>query len=356
MNEGRSAVRQPPSARPASGDAEQTDRRLLEEFLNDRNEAAFEALVKRHGPMVYGVCLRVLHDAHAAEDAFQATFLVLLRKSPTLKAPRLLANWLYGVAYRVASKAKLKLSRRESREHSQADLTSVAAPLGREDLEWEEIRSIMDEEISRLPEKHRGPLVLCDLEGRTHAEAARELGCPAGSMSWRLEKARETFRQRLRRRGVKLSGALLAALLSQEAAPAAVPTGLLQTTIEAARLADAGQPAVSQGLSDQVLELAEAVIKENAAPAWGVAGIAVAILLSALAALGLSTAVLTADERDRSGPEPLKECLPAEPAESVGGCALADAPDETAQRPGDQADVDPAPCTEVDPDSSSPSN
>lgn len=293
------------------------DDRLLDRFVNQRDEAAFETLVRRHGPMVYGVCRRVLGDAHEAEDAFQATFLVLARRSRTLRAPDRLANWLYGVAYRVASKAKSKMPRKPS---SQPEQVAVAAPETPAAVEWDEIRSIMDEEMSRLPEKHRAALVLCYLQGRTHAEAARELGCPEGSMSWRLAEARETFRRRLVRRGVVLSAGLLALLLLENAAPAAVPPALVLTTVEIARTAAAGGAVAGGSVSAGAAQLADAVLKDAAVRRLVPAAVLALILLLTAVVGGVSTAASGSEDTDAGWAKWLRFWSSGSAERSGGGC------------------------------------
>jgi RNA polymerase sigma factor (sigma-70 family) len=151
-----------------------TDGQLLDRFVRHRNEAAFSALVERHGPMVMGICRRVLCNSHDAEDAFQATFLVLVRRSKDIARPGLLANWLYGVAYRTAAKAKADVLRRRTREAQAASNHQANAP-GDQDL-WNDVRPILDEEINLLPVKYRTPVVLCYLQGKTNEEAARQQG------------------------------------------------------------------------------------------------------------------------------------------------------------------------------------
>jgi len=230
---------------------EASDAELLKRFSLRRDEAAFTALVNRHGPMVQGVCRRILGDAHAAEDVFQAVFLVLVRKSATIRRPELLANWLYGVACRVARKARLKAIRNEARERWAEKMPTREQVL---DLEWGELKQVLDEEMSQLPEKYRAPLVLCYLHGQTNAQAAAQLGWPAGSISERLARAREMLRRRLTRRGLNLSAALLAILLSQKAASAAISPALVATTVESA-VSYAANSQAARGLSPNVLEL-----------------------------------------------------------------------------------------------------
>src|SRR5262249_43793015 len=148
----------------------------------------FEVLLRRHGPMVYGVCRRVLHDPHETDDAFQATFLVLIRKARSLSQRERVANWLYGVAYRTALKVRTNAARRRTRQET---MTDVPATVAEDEVLWRDLRPVLDEELNRLPAKYRIPVVLCYLEGKTFTEAAQELGWPAGTVSGRLARARE---------------------------------------------------------------------------------------------------------------------------------------------------------------------
>src|SRR5229473_8244820 len=189
--------------------AELTDGDLVKRYLQQRDEAAFEALVRRHGPMVMGVCRRVLHTSHDAEDAFQATFLVLVRKASTLRSPGLVANWLHGVAYRTALHARKHSAKRRAKEAK-----VVREPQTPEDT-WADLRPVLDQELQRLPAKYRAVLVLCDLEGKTRKEAARQIGCPEGTVASRLASARVMLAKRLSRYAPAISGGVLAAMLAQ---------------------------------------------------------------------------------------------------------------------------------------------
>jgi RNA polymerase sigma factor (sigma-70 family) len=204
-----------------------TDAGLLARFLAGRDEAAFEALVRRHGPMVLGVCRRVLGNAHDAEDAFQATFLVLARKGASVRVGGSVGSWLYGVARRTALHARRVDARRRAREsgvmHRQE--TAAADP-------WDGLREALDVELERLPEKYRTAVVLCDLEGRPRREAARQLGVPEGTLAGRLATARRLLARRLARHGVSLPAGALAAALAGGAA--AVPPPLVAATVRAA--------------------------------------------------------------------------------------------------------------------------
>jgi RNA polymerase sigma factor (sigma-70 family) len=213
---------------------------LLERFVTGNDEVAFEALVARHGPMVLGVCRHLLRDPNDVDDAFQATFLVLVRKASTLRRRDLLGNWLYGVAYRVAARARNLSARRNSRVTSGQDsvesLTNqeCGPDVGRDQAMHLEQGPWLHQEVSHLPEKYRIPIVLCYFEGLTHDEAALRLGWPLGTVKGRLARARDLLRRRLTRRGVTLSAAALGSHLAVIEAKAAVPASLRLTTLQAA--------------------------------------------------------------------------------------------------------------------------
>src|SRR5271168_5195158 len=179
-----------------------TDAQLLDRFRarSDLNssEAAFAGLMARHGPMVLGVCRRALRNPDDVADAFQATFLILVRRADTVRVEDSLGRWLYGVSRRVSVRAKLAAARRSAREVREIEF--AAAPAA--DADFDELREVLDEEIGRLPEKFRRAVVLCELEGCGHDEAARQLGCAIGTVKSRLSRAREKLRSRLIRRGV----------------------------------------------------------------------------------------------------------------------------------------------------------
>jgi RNA polymerase sigma factor (sigma-70 family) len=218
---------------------EATDGQLLERFRTDRDEAAFETLVLRHGPMVFGVCRRVLGNVHDAEDAFQATFLILARKPASVRKRGSLGSFLYGVAHRAALQAKRALLRRRAREASVMPRNEST----HDEDTWCGLREALDEELGRLPENYRCPLVLCDLEGRTRREAARQLGLPEGTVASRLARARRLLAKRLARHGLSLSGGAVPAALAEGAASAAVPVRLVVTTVKTATLVAVGQGA-----------------------------------------------------------------------------------------------------------------
>jgi len=212
------------------------DGALLARFFRNKEDAAFSTLVERHGPLVFGVCRRVLNDANDAEDAFQATFLVLVRKGATLRDPGRLPSWLFGVAYRTARKLKSKAVQRTKSERQAGEMPTKSDV---SEMTYDELRSVLDEEISQLPEKYALPLVLCYLQGKTNAQAAAQLGWPEGSISRRLSRARELLRSRLAKRGMALSVALIAAVFARPAA-AVVSRELLVATTRAATLAAEG--------------------------------------------------------------------------------------------------------------------
>jgi RNA polymerase sigma factor (sigma-70 family) len=237
--------------------ADRTDAQLLECFVSRRETVALEVLVRRHGRMVWNVCRRVLGNHHDAEDAFQATFLVLVRKAASIRSRAHVGNWLYGVAHQTALKARATRARRRQRESSVA---SMPEPAVRDQDLWGDLRPLLDQEVSRLPPKQRTALVLCALEGKTLREAARELGCPEGTVASRLARARALLAKRLTRQGVLLSGAALTCVLSQRATSAAVPGSVTASTITAVTRVAAGQAAAGVA-SVRAAALLEGVMK-----------------------------------------------------------------------------------------------
>ena len=282
-----------------------TDGQLLAGYVSGRDEAALAALVRRHGPMVWGVCRRVLGNWHDAEDAFQATFLVLVRKAASIASRELLAGWLYGVAHQTALNARTTTARRRVRERQVTQMPEASSQgSGVRDQEWHELQARLDQELSRLPDKYRLPILLCDLEGRTRQEAARQLGCPPGTVAGRLARARVMLAQRLARRGLAVSGGALAALLSQHAASASVPAALVGSTITAARLFAAGQATALGVNSTKAVALAEGVLKAMLLTKLKMgAALLLALAAVSLGALGrLSTDVRAAQEEARKSP------------------------------------------------------
>lgn len=226
----------------SAGMAAQSDGQLLERFLHQEDVAAFEVLVERHAGLVMGVCERVLRHRQDAEDAVQATFMVLVRQGSTMIGQGNLAGWLYGVALHTSLYARRQAARRRSVE-SQCNVPRAVGDASLDAI-WRDLRLVLDDELGRLPSKYRDPLILCYLEGQTNEQAARILGWTKGTVSGRLARARDLLRARLTRRGLALSGVVLAAALSQQGA-AAASTTLIQATVKAGAGFVAGTVTVS---------------------------------------------------------------------------------------------------------------
>jgi RNA polymerase sigma factor (sigma-70 family) len=261
-----------------------TDGELLELYATRREAAAFEALVRRHGPMVLRVCRRVLRNEADAEDAFQATFLVLVRKAASIRCPNTVSNWLYGVAYNTALKAKAMYHTRQAKER---EAGTVPKDEARAEV-WREVQALLDAELSGLPDKYRVPIVLCDLEGKTIKEAARHLGWPQGTVATRLTRGRAQLAKRLTRHGLTLSGGVIAAALSQGEVSAGVPWALIDSTTKAASLiAAAGPAAACRVISTSVAALTERMVRS-----MSLTGLKVVVpLVLAVALIGGSTGV-----------------------------------------------------------------
>jgi RNA polymerase sigma factor (sigma-70 family) len=260
------------------------DGELLQRFLNDRDEGAFQQLLRRHGPMVLATCRRILGDAHEAEDGFQATFLILARKGRSILKHGSLGTWLHRVAYHVAINARARAVRQLAREREVAQMASSKPET---DPAGAELSRLLDEELRRLPDKYRAPLVLCYLEGKTHEEAARELHWPTGSMSRRLARGQQLLQQRLLRRGLVFSVTGLTVALNSQASHAAVPLALLDATTRAAVPVAAGKAAAG------VASANVAALMEETVAAMSVAKIKVAVLVFlavALATAGVAVA------------------------------------------------------------------
>lgn len=251
-----------------------TDGQLLERFIVRREEAAFATLVRRHGPMVLGVCRRILGSVHDADDAFQATFLVLVRRAEAVVPREQVGVWLHGVAYRIALKARSMAARRRRKERCAARSERVEAPTP------DDLRVLLDRELVRLPDKYRTPLILCELEGRSRREAARQLGLPEGTLSSRLATARTMLARRLTRDSLVVS---------------AVPVALTASTVRAAARVAIGE---ASGLSDSVVALTEGVFQTMKPTYWQMA---VAVLMfAAVGGAGLLTRqVFAGDKADK---------------------------------------------------------
>src|SRR5262245_4070556 len=259
----------------------QTDGQLLDRYVAGRDDIAFEALVRRHGPMVQGVCRRLLVNPSDADDAFQATFLVLVRKAPSVFPREKIASWLYGVADRAAQKAGAVAARRRVRERQVETLpepTSVADGL------WHDLLPLLDQELSRLPDKYRLPLVLCDLEGHTRSEAAEHLRWPEGTVAGRLVRARSLLTRRMSRYGLPLSAGVLTAVFSQNAACAGVQVALIESTCRAA--ATFAARAASGVVSEKVLGLTTGVLQTMLRKKIKLAGAAILLAILAMGVAG----------------------------------------------------------------------
>jgi RNA polymerase sigma factor (sigma-70 family) len=289
---------------------------LVERFLAGRDEAAFQAILHRHGPMVFRVCRRVLRHEQDVEDAFQATFLVLARQARTIRKLASLASWLHGVAYRAALTARASAARRREHEsHAGAAAPEAALP---DEVSWKELRSLLDEELTRLPERLRSPLVLCYLEGLTQDEAARQLGWSKSTCRRNLERARELLGGRLARRGVTLSAALLAPLLCESAVSAAVSPELIASAAKAAADVAVGTAAA---VPARVAALAGGLARSGVACKWKL----LAVLVLAVFVAGIGGAAVTRNappdkpppstrhEEDVSAPAPAEDRVAPRP-------------------------------------------
>jgi RNA polymerase sigma factor (sigma-70 family) len=271
--------------RLAGESAVAADGDLLARFANNRDEAAFELLVWRHHRLVLGVCRKVLRDPHAADDAFQATFLILARKAGTIARRAAVAGWLYRVAYRCAQRARREAARHAARSVSGQDLLTIpTSPAPEPAADRSDNDGLLTEELAQLPERYRLPVVLCYLEGRTYDDAAARIGCPKGTLSTRLTRARELLRARLAARGVTVSAAAITALLTDAASPAA-PTALLADTLKLATAASGAGAIVP--VSPDAAALAEGVMR---AMYWNRFKVAV-IAFAALAVVGTGVGI-----------------------------------------------------------------
>jgi RNA polymerase sigma factor (sigma-70 family) len=275
------------------------DGELLSRFVDAQDEAAFEGLVRRHSPMVWGVCQRLLTHRQDAEDAFQTTFLVLARKASGIGRREQLANWLFGVARRAALALRRSRGRRAVHEFVYGevpDVRHISPEL------WTEVSAILDEEIARLPGKYRLPLLLCCLEGRTHAEAAEALDWPVGTVAGRLSRGRELLRNRLRRRGVELGAATLSAVLTHDVVTAVPPALVNYSVTTSVAYARAGVLAAT--LSATVAITTHAVLRQMA-----VSRVATVLLALGLLATFITGTALLITRPDTPPPDVLAETL-----------------------------------------------
>ena len=281
----------------------QTDGELVREFVACNSPVAFAGLVERHGPMVLGVCLRVLRHRQDAEDAFQATFLVLARKAGSVLPGDAVGNWLHGVALKTAVRARAIGMKRRSRE----TLVPSVPEAAQRESGWDDVAEVLDAELRSLPNHYRTVLLLCDVEGRTRADAAHQLGCPEGSVSSRLSRARAMLAKRLTKRGVTLPAGAVALLVGQHAA-GAVPAALVTSTVAAVGSLAAGS-VLGSGVSPAVTTLTEGMLKAMFITKLKTA--TVAAVLIGLLGLGGVAGLGRADGQDP--PEKAKAEAPKQP-------------------------------------------
>src|SRR6266404_217558 len=262
----------------------ESDADLLASFLSHSDSRAVSVLIRRHAPMVWGVCRRILLDHHDAEDAFQATFLVLLRKANTIKPRSMVGNWLHGVALQTALKARAMTMKRSTREKPMATVPDPAPKTTGD----HPMLAFLDEELNRLPEKYRVVLVLCDLQGKTRAEAAKELGWAEGTVASRLARGRQMLATRLGRRGTVVSAAAISALLANNVASAA-PASVVASTVQAAITIVSAKTMAAAGLSQHVITLADGVVKTMLLSKLKL--VCVTLTIAVLACFGIGSAI-----------------------------------------------------------------
>jgi RNA polymerase sigma factor (sigma-70 family) len=321
-----------------------SDGELLSRYVADRDAEAFAALVRRHGPMVRGVCRRILRNDHDAEDAFQATFLVLVRKAKTIKPRAVVGNWLYGVAYHTAVRARAIAAKRRGREidATQGPEPSVAA----DNREFADILPLLDRKLNALPDKYRAPIVLCDLEGRTRKEAAQQLGWPEGTVAGRLARGRAILARRLG----KMIGVLSLALAAE--ASARVPLPLVEATLRAAsmyaHMCAAGSAAAV--ISGPVAALTEGVVNAMIVAKLKTAAVVLALVVVVGAGTGgllfrtqAADAQVGDDPRAPTNPAPISQLpnTPATPPQAPNALAppqlpQAPPPDNAFSKPDDK--------------------
>jgi RNA polymerase sigma factor (sigma-70 family) len=289
---------------------ELADRELLERFIQDRDEAAFAAIVERHGGLVAGVCRQILSDQHFVEDASQATFLVLARKAASIRKHESLGSWLHGVACRVSRKLRADVQRRAAWDVSAAD---VPCPDATAEITWREGLAVFHEELQRLPATYRTALVLCYLEGRSQDEVATELGCSPAALRGRLLRARECLRRRLVRRGMGLGASVLGAVLVSTHVAVALPPALAIGVTKATAKLLAGHD-LAQVVPARVATLTEGVL--TAMSATRLKLVAALVLTLCLLTVGAGAFAWTAPGRGQT--PPAKGAAPAPAQVSPG--------------------------------------
>ena len=306
-----------------------SDGSLLEQYLTGSevdSQEAFRALVVRHGPMVFGICRHVLNEQHEAEDAFQATFLVLAQKGSTIRNRTVLAGWLHEVAHRIAIKARLSAARRRTLERQAMAMSPSATEPNKqsEAAAWNELRPVLHAEVDRLPDKYRLPVILSYLEGKTNEEVAEILGWPVGTVKGRLSRARDLLRSRLMRRGLTLSAVFLLTALSQGRVFAeVVPAELVRQTVRLAgrfgrrtasagpnsnRLENATQGALPEKLASLVRVDPKHLLLGRRPPGW----LVISVVFAALS-VGIGVAAASAPAVSPTLGSALTDLMPGRP-------------------------------------------
>jgi RNA polymerase sigma factor (sigma-70 family) len=293
--------------------AKRSDAQLLERFILTKDEAAFESLLWRHGPMVLALCQRMLRHRHNAEDVFQAVFLVFFRKAHSISRGDCVASWLYKVAYRLAARAR---ARTADRTNDDSHVESLLAPEQPDAFHSADLRAILDDALSRLPEKYRVPLVLHYLEGKSVQLAAEEIGCPLGTVSGRMHRGRELLRRRLARRGVALSGAIVPVVLARAGEAAALTTLPTSAILDAVRVL-AGKSAAAGTASATATALAESAGRILPFARWKIATLVLLVL--GVAGLGAGLAARRPESPElaaRAVEDPINLRVPPRAAEA----------------------------------------
>jgi RNA polymerase sigma factor (sigma-70 family) len=280
-----------------------SDAELLDRYLTQHDDSAFEVLVWRHGGMVLGVCRRILRGTQDIEDAFQATFLTLVRRASTISKREALGSWLYKVAYRIALAAQAQAAKRPASLDREIGVNGEL-----EATQWRDLRPVIDEEINCLPVRYRAPFVLCYLEGKTTDEAARQLGWPRGTVATRLAGARKRLRMALTRRGITLGGGVLGASLAGSIEAQSLPPSWILAVMRVIRLT-AGDPR-SSGVSGAAKSLSDAVVHSMLLSSWKhPAQMVVVVALLAFVSLAVSSGW----SLSASGPDAAISPLPEAP-------------------------------------------